>query len=323
MAVVAVVWWIGRRIAGEWAHQREGEGSGGCRGVDGVALHRRDVSACIRTILTSSLLRSQRARGRCSKRICWAALRDGVRPGGGQVCASSLQGASLQPTFPASKERMLGPQAIFFQRGSTTPDSAASSSEPDFMPDAIRAKQEDNQTSDELEVLLHLEKGLPQLRRRLISPGHLSQGDEGKAATGAINRKESHLFEKGERWRTGEFKTGAAVDLLASFMDAKEALTDDQIADNIIGVMFAARDTTASVLTWILKYLAENPSILEAVAAEQEDIRRSKKTMAGEEKCSLNWADTKVMPITCRVIQETMRVASHPLLHFPGDRTGR
>ena len=54
-------------------------------------------------------------------------------------------------------------------------------------------------------------------------------------------------------------------DLLGSFMGDKEELTDEQIADNIIGVIFAARDTTASVMTWILKYLAENPNVLEAV----------------------------------------------------------
>lgn len=54
-------------------------------------------------------------------------------------------------------------------------------------------------------------------------------------------------------------------DLLGSFMGDKEGLTDEQIADNIIGVIFAARDTTASVLTWIIKYLGENPSVLQAV----------------------------------------------------------
>lgn len=54
-------------------------------------------------------------------------------------------------------------------------------------------------------------------------------------------------------------------DLLASFMDEKAGLSDEQISDNIIGVIFAARDTTASVLTWIVKYLGENPSVLESV----------------------------------------------------------
>lgn len=43
---------------------------------------------------------------------------------------------------------------------------------------------------------------------------------------------------------------------LLNFKDEKgHTLTEDQIADNIIGVLFAAQDTTASALTWILKYL--------------------------------------------------------------------
>lgn len=59
-------------------------------------------------------------------------------------------------------------------------------------------------------------------------------------------------------------------DLLAYFMDAKDEngereLTDNQISDNIIGILFAAQDTTASVLTWIIKFLHDNPKLLEAV----------------------------------------------------------
>lgn len=42
-------------------------------------------------------------------------------------------------------------------------------------------------------------------------------------------------------------------------------LSDSQIADNIIGVIFAAHDTTASVLTWLLKYLHDKRDLLEAV----------------------------------------------------------
>lgn len=60
--------------------------------------------------------------------------------------------------------------------------------------------------------------------------------------------------------------------LLASLIDPKEGLTDDQIADNIIGLIFAARDTTASVLTWIVKHLAENPQVLQAVKVSYMNI---------------------------------------------------
>ena len=127
-------------------------------------------------------------------------------------------------------------------------------------------------------------------------------------------------------------------DLLGSFMSEKEGLTDEQIADNVIGIIFAARDTTASVLTWILKFLGENPSVLQAVTVrpisqnqeicviwigssletensplflglqdEQEAIMNEKQS---REDNNLTWGDAKNMPITSRVIQETLRVAS-------------
>uniref|UniRef100_A0A804PNC7 Abscisic acid 8'-hydroxylase 1 n=1 Tax=Zea mays TaxID=4577 RepID=A0A804PNC7_MAIZE len=66
-----------------------------------------------------------------------------------------------------------------------------------------------------------------------------------------------------EARREGERQRGS--DLLASFLDDREALTDAQIADNVIGVIFAARDTTASVLTWMVKFLGDHPAVLKAV----------------------------------------------------------
>lgn len=47
---------------------------------------------------------------------------------------------------------------------------------------------------------------------------------------------------------------------LLNFTDENgQFLSDDQIADNIIGVLFAAQDTTASMLTWVLKYIKDGP----------------------------------------------------------------
>lgn len=75
-------------------------------------------------------------------------------------------------------------------------------------------------------------------------------------------------------------------------------LTDSQIADNIIGVIFAAHDTTATVLTWLLKYLHDNPNLLQAVAAEQDGIAR-KLQLEGDR--GLTWDDTRDMSLTTRV----------------------
>ncbi|XAR70752.1 (+)-abscisic acid 8'-hydroxylase [Bertholletia excelsa] len=241
----------------------------------------------------------------------------------------------FKPTFPASKERMLGKQAIFFHQGEYHAKLRKLVLRA-FMPEAIRSivgdiesvavaalkswdgdlvntfremktytfnvallsifgKDEVMYREDLKRCYYILEKGYNSMPINI--PGTLFH----KAMKA---RKElAQILAKilSERKETSETRN----DLLGSFM-RDEGLTDEQIADNIIGVIFAARDTTASVLTWILKYLAENPAVLQAVTEEQEAIRKEK--IGGEE--GLTWADTKRMPMTSRVIQETLRVAS-------------
>ncbi|KAF8654419.1 hypothetical protein HU200_061602 [Digitaria exilis] len=117
-------------------------------------------------------------------------------------------------------------------------------------------------------------------------------------------------------------------DLLGTLMrcrdgDGGEALSDDQIADNILGVLFAAQDTTASVLTWILKFLHDNPKLLEAVKLTSDWLRRRRtpSTQPPEEQMAvyeendggrlpLTWTQTKRMPMTQQVILESLRLAS-------------
>jgi (+)-abscisic acid 8'-hydroxylase len=80
-----------------------------------------------------------------------------------------------------------------------------------------------------------------------------------------LNETLRRLIEK----RRGSGRHGGG--LLGVLLGAKDQkltdiqLTDSQIADNLIGVIFAAHDTTASVLTWVLKYLHDNGNLLEAV----------------------------------------------------------
>ncbi|KAL2498267.1 Abscisic acid 8'-hydroxylase 4 [Abeliophyllum distichum] len=99
-------------------------------------------------------------------------------------------------------------------------------------------------------------------------------------------------------------------DLLSCLLNSKddngETLNEDQIADNIIGVLFAAQDTTASAMTWILKYLYGNLKILEAVKAEQKAIYQSNRNGNSH----LTWNQTRNMPFTYKVILESLRIAS-------------
>lgn len=99
---------------------------------------------------------------------------------------------------------------------------------------------------------------------------------------------------------------GAKDDHNQKLNNYEHLLSDSQIADNIIGVIFAAHDTTASALTWLLKYLHDNQDLLEAVVREQESTRRK----IAEADRVLAWDDTRRMPLTTRVIQETLRRAS-------------
>ncbi|KAL5207481.1 hypothetical protein ABZP36_031916 [Zizania latifolia] len=241
----------------------------------------------------------------------------------------------FKPTFPASKERMLGPQAIFFQQGDYHAHLRRLVSRA-FSPEAIRASvpaieaialrslrswdgqfvntfqemktyalnvallsifgKEEMRYIEELKhCYLTLEKGYNSMPVNL--PGTLFH--KAMKARKRLGTIVAYIISARRERQHGS-------DLLSSFMDGREALTDAQIADNVIGVIFAARDTTASVLTWMVKFIGDHPAVLKAVTEEQLEIAKEKEA-TGE---PLSWADTRRMRMTSRVIQETMRVAS-------------
>ncbi|CAN1235044.1 Abscisic acid 8'-hydroxylase 3 [Linum perenne] len=52
-------------------------------------------------------------------------------------------------------------------------------------------------------------------------------------------------------------------------------LTDQQLKDNILTLLVAGHDTTTAALTWTMKFLAENPDILEKLRVISETLRRA------------------------------------------------
>ncbi|KAL3498042.1 hypothetical protein ACH5RR_040774 [Cinchona calisaya] len=244
----------------------------------------------------------------------------------------------FKPTFPASKERMLGKQAIFFHQGvyhtklrklvlrAFTPE-AIKNIVPDIESIAVKSLESwESRTITTFQEMKTYTFNVALLS--ILGKDEVLYGEDLKRCYYILEKGYNSmpinlpgtLFHKSMKARKELAQILAKIislrremkqtynDLLGSFMGDKEGLTDEQIADNMIGVIFAARDTTASVLTWIVKYLGENPLVLQAVTEEQEAIIRTKEE-CGEEKV-LSWADTKKMPITTRVIQETLRVAS-------------
>lgn len=45
--------------------------------------------------------------------------------------------------------------------------------------------------------------------------------------------------------------------------DNEDKLTDEQLKDNILTLLVAGHDTTTAALTWLIKFVEENPSVLE------------------------------------------------------------
>ncbi|KAJ4850680.1 hypothetical protein Tsubulata_027905 [Turnera subulata] len=196
----------------------------------------------------------------------------------------------FKPTYPSSKEKMIGPEALFFQRGAYH-SRLKKLVQASFLPSSIKGS-----VSEIEQIVLRL---LPSWKNKTINTLQ-----EMKKARKLLNETLRRLIHN--RRRSGK-PGGGLLGVLLGAQDVKlNQLSDTQIADNIIGVIFAAHDTTASVLTWVFKYLHDNKDLLDAVKSEQEAIRRK----IIEANRELTWDDTRRMPLTSRVIQETLRTAS-------------
>ncbi|PWA51003.1 cytochrome P450 [Artemisia annua] len=246
----------------------------------------------------------------------------------------------FKPTYPISKEMLIGPQAVFFHQGpyhSHLKKLIQSS----FLPSAIKGSVHKIEgivlnllhiwehthivntldemkkysyevamisifgkklEADEMDGLKHLyhciEKGYNSMPLDL--PG--TPFKKAMKARKLLNERLRKMIEK--RRETRDYG-GGLLGVLLGLKD-KDQLSDSQITDNIIGVIFAAHDTTASVITWLFKYLHDHPHLLDAVKMEQDVIKcRRLETNRG-----ITWDDTRHMPVTTRVLQETLRIAS-------------
>ncbi|KAF9598648.1 hypothetical protein IFM89_029898 [Coptis chinensis] len=242
----------------------------------------------------------------------------------------------FKTTYPPSKQKIIGPEAIFFHQGEYH-SRLKKLVQSIFLPSSMKLLVTD---IDQL-----VAKFLPswenttintlnEMKRFTLDVAMLSAFGEGSDLDTESIKHLYHCLDKGYNSMPINFpgtpfrkamKARKVIDetlrraiqkrrkstqqgggLLGVLLSSKDQLTDSQIADNIIGLIFAARDTTASVMTWILKYLHDHEELLHAVTTEQESIRGR----ISEEKRKLKWEDTRRMPLTSRVIQETLRTAS-------------
>ncbi|KAL5714967.1 hypothetical protein ACHQM5_016860 [Ranunculus cassubicifolius] len=85
----------------------------------------------------------------------------------------------------------------------------------------------------------------------------------------------------------------------------EDKLTDTQLKDNILTLLVAGHDTTSAALTWLIKFLEENPTVLEHLREEHIAIQESRTNGS-----SLTWAEVNNMPYTNKVVNETLRRAT-------------
>nr|CDJ80019.1 ABA 8'-hydroxylase [Arachis hypogaea] len=267
------------------------------------------------------------------------------------VMLASPEGARLvlvthahlfKPTYPKSKEKLIGPSALFFHQGhyhtlirklvqnSLSPDTirrlipdieteVVSSLESWVSAgDVVNAFQEMKKFSSNVGILSvfgNLEGNYrDQLKENysIVEKGYNSfptmiRGTSYSKALLARKRIREIISEIISKRKEQRLMEKDLLGHMLNYRDEKgKTLTDEQIADNVIGVLFAAQDTTASVLTWILKYLHDDQKLLEAIKAEQMAVYEATK----QGKMPLTWGQTRNMPFTHRVILESLRMAS-------------
>ncbi|KAF3446348.1 hypothetical protein FNV43_RR11527 [Rhamnella rubrinervis] len=87
--------------------------------------------------------------------------------------------------------------------------------------------------------------------------------------------------------------------------DATTSLTDAEIKDNILTMIIAGQDTTASAITWMVKFLDENQEVLHILRNEQLQLASKISTQS-----FLTLEDLNEMPYASKVVKESLRMAS-------------
>ncbi|XP_047336616.1 beta-amyrin 28-monooxygenase-like [Impatiens glandulifera] len=90
-------------------------------------------------------------------------------------------------------------------------------------------------------------------------------------------------------------------DIITSLISSK--VSDEEIIHNMKAIMIAGHDTSATVLTFIIRLLARDPVVYETLLQEQEEVSRSKGS-----RLLLTWEDLGKMKYTWKVALEIMRL---------------
>ncbi|KAJ7959537.1 putative Cytochrome P450 [Quillaja saponaria] len=126
-------------------------------------------------------------------------------------------------------------------------------------------------------------------------------------ARNRLHKRISSLI-KGRKKLLEEGMADSSDDIIISLLSLRdesgEPLPEEEIIDNVISVMLASHDTTAIVLSLLIRQLSRDTEVFNKVLEEQKQIVNAKE---GSE-ANLNWADLQMMKYTWRVALELMRI---------------
>lgn len=136
------------------------------------------------------------------------------------------------------------------------------------------------------------------LRRVMLLPA----GPGYRSAVRTLRRTVAELV------RDRRARDPGGADLLAGLLAARDedgtALSDAEVHDQVVTLLLAGSETTASQICWTLRLLTRHPQVLSAVQAELDAVLTDGR--------AARWADLPLLPRTARVLTEALR------LHPPG-----
>ncbi|KAI7756405.1 hypothetical protein M8C21_011645, partial [Ambrosia artemisiifolia] len=111
----------------------------------------------------------------------------------------------------------------------------------------------------------------------------------------------------GTRVELEEGKASSSQDLLSHLLTSSDEnrryLTEKDIANNILLLLFAGHDTSTVAITLLIKSLGEHPDVYNKVLKEQLEISKAK-----EAEELLKWEDIQKMKYSWNVVSEVMRL---------------
>lgn len=125
------------------------------------------------------------------------------------------------------------------------------------------------------------------------------------------SRRDLKIILRQRRLDLESKKASPSQDLLSHLLVTSDEqgkfLSEEEILNNILVLLFAGHDTSCSVISVLMKYLAELPHVYEQVLKEQREIAEEK--LARGESL-LKWEDVQKMKYSWQVVSEVMRIKS-------------